>query len=202
MSSASPFADPRRRLVGIDDEIEALAERSGVELVLWPEDDVQRCSLARAGVPRLLLVAPDADPPDSVGIDEDWVRVPADGRDLRARLQRLARVVEQLQHDHPVLDPSHIVHYGGTSVVLSAAQAVVTELLLSRQGQVVSRAELEAALWTDGAPGPKALDGVVFRLRRRLAGLGLVVRSAHARGFSIDAHEPGTAPPADHPTAV
>ena len=202
MSSASPFADPRRRQAGIDDEIEDVAERAGVELVIWPEDEPQRRSLARAGVPRLLLVAADADAPEAVGLDEDWVRLPADVRDLRARLQRLARVVEQLQHDHPVLDPSHIVHYGGTSVVLSAAQAAVTELLLSRQGQVVPRGELEAALWPEGAPGPKALDGVVFRLRRRLAGLGLVVRSAHGRGFSIDAHEPGTAPPADHPTAV
>lgn len=202
MSSASPFADPRRLAAGIDDEVEQLAERAGVELVVWPADEVQRRSLARAGVPRLLLVAADADAPESVGLDEDWVRLPADPRDLRARLQRLARVVEQLQHDHPVLDPSHIVHYGGTSVVLSSAQATITELLLGEQGRVVSRADLEAALWPDGAPGPKALDGVVFRLRRRLAGLGLVVRSAHGRGFSIDAHEPGTAPPADHPTAV
>lgn len=202
MSSASPFTDPRRRLAGVDDEIEELAERAGVELVVWPDDESQRRALARAGVPRLLLVAADADAPEVIGLDEDWVRAPSDVRDLAARLRRLARVVERLQHDHPVLDPSHIVHYGGTSVVLSAAQASVTELLLARQGQVVARAELEAALWPDGAPGPKALDGVVFRLRRRLAGLGLVVRSAHGRGFSIDAHEPGTAPPADHPTAV
>lgn len=205
MSSASHHDESRSGSPTVDDALEQLAERTGVELLAWPADESRRRALARAGVPRLLLVDADADAPEGVGLDEDWLRLPLDPRDLHARLQRLARVVEQLQHDHPVLDPSHIVHFGGTSVVLSAAQASVTELLLGQPGRVVPRNELESALWPDGAPGPKALDGVVFRLRRRLAGLGLVVRSAHGRGFSIDAHDahgPGTARPADHPTAV
>jgi DNA-binding winged helix-turn-helix (wHTH) protein len=189
-------------------ELDVLAERAGVELVDWPQDDRRRSALARAGIPRLLLVDADADTPDDVGLDEDWVRRPADLRDADARLRRLARLVEQRQHDRPVLDPSHIVHFGGTSVVLSSAQASVTRLLLERPGRVVPRDALEAVLWPDGAPGPKALDGVVFRLRRRLTGLGLVVRSTPGRGFAIDAcavsaaHEPGPAPPTEHPTAV
>lgn len=171
------------------DEVGAIADRAGVEFVSWPQDDHLRRQYARAGVPRLLLVAPDAAPPTDVGLDEDWVRLPADRDDVLARLARLARVMNHLQDDHPVLDPSHIVHYGGASVVLSAAQATVVRLLLAHPGAVVERRTLEAALWPDGAPGPKALDGVVFRLRRRLAGMGLVVRSAHARGFAIDVQE-------------
>ena len=47
-------------------------------------------------------------------------------------------------------------------------------------------------LWTLPAAGLVAallglgLGAVVFRVRRRLAGLGLVVRNAHAHGFAID----------------
>ncbi|MFN8021923.1 MAG: winged helix-turn-helix domain-containing protein [Acidimicrobiales bacterium] len=208
-SEPDAAADPADPAV-LDD----LAERTGVEIVTWPDGEDRRQHLARAGVPRLLLVAPGVEAPVGVGIDEDWVRLPAERGDVVARIQRLARVIETLQHDHPVLDQRHIVHYGGVSVVLSAAQAQVMELLLAHPSQIVSRAELEAALWPAGAPGPKALDGVVFRLRRRLAGSGLVVRSAHARGFAIDAREPVvtatdrsarsgrvTGDP-DHPTAV
>jgi len=64
--------------------------------------------------------------------------------------------------------------------------------LLEHPGHVIERGRLEAMVWPDGAPGPKALDGVVFRLRRRLQGLGLVLRSAQARGFALDANEPGS----------
>lgn len=211
VSSDDPTLDPARPSPALDD----LAERTGVELVTWPDGEARRQQLARAGVPRLLLVAPDATAPTGVGIDEDWVRLPAERGDVVARIQRLSLVLEHLQHDHPVLDQRHIVHYGGVSVVLSAAQAQVMELLLEHPSQIVPRGVLELALWPAGAPGPKALDGVVFRLRRRLAGSGLVVRSAHGRGFAIDAQEPSvtvTELPrhtasldhhdTDHPTAV
>lgn len=181
-----------------DAELESLAERAGIELVIWPADERRRQHLARAGVPRLLLVARTAEAPAGIGLDEDWVRIPAATGDVIARLERLTRVLEQLQHDHPVVDSNHIVHFGGTSVMLSRAQAALVTVLLERPGQVVDRTRLERIVWPDGAPGPKALDGVVFRLRRRLQGLGLVVRSSHARGFALDATEHGRG----QPTAV
>ncbi len=184
--SSDPDLDPDLEL------LEDLAERAGVELVTWPADEHRRQSLARAGVPRLLLVSPEADAPAALGLDEDWVRLPAEEGDVVARLQRLGRVLEQLQHDHPVIDANHIVHFGGTSVLLSPAQAALVTALLEHPGHVIERGQLEATVWPDGAPGPKALDGVVFRLRRRLQGLGLVIRSAQARGFALDANEPGS----------
>ena len=45
----------------------------GVVLVNWPEHADQVTALAQAGLPRLLLVAPDADPPASIDASEDWV---------------------------------------------------------------------------------------------------------------------------------
>jgi len=177
---------------------DVLAEHAGVELVAWPTDERRRQQLARAGVPRLLIVAPDAEAPTSIGIDEDWVRTPCETRDVAVRLERLARVIDRLRHDRPVIDTNHILHYGGATAVLSRAQAVLVTALLDRPGTIVARESLESAIWPDGAPGHRALDGVVFRLRRRLAGLGLVIRSAHGRGFALDVHELH----AERPTAV
>ena len=68
----------RADVIASDVELEALAERAGVELVAWPAEDGRRQVLARAGVPRLLLVREGADAPHPLGLDEDWVRVPAE----------------------------------------------------------------------------------------------------------------------------
>lgn len=62
-----------------------------VALVRWPQDDHERRRLADARVPRLLLVDPAAPPPHPWGIDEDWVRLPADPEDVRLRVGMLSR---------------------------------------------------------------------------------------------------------------
>jgi hypothetical protein len=51
-----------------------------VVLVLWPDhaSDLER--LSAFGVPRLLLVAPEAPPPEDGDCLQDWVRLPADDR--------------------------------------------------------------------------------------------------------------------------
>ena len=62
-----------------------------VTLVRWPRDEDHRRRLAVAGVPRLLFVDADAAPPGDWGIDEDWVRLPADSDEVRLRVQTLCR---------------------------------------------------------------------------------------------------------------
>jgi DNA-binding response OmpR family regulator len=171
---------------GVSDAVASIADRAGVELVVWPAYESRRQHLARAGVPRLLLVEALAEVPHAVGLDEDWVRLPADDRDLLARLERLSAAVEHLRTERPVLDSRHMLHFAGAHVVLTRQQAAVVAMLLEHPGATVSRDRLEAAAWPGGDAGPRALDAVVFRVRRRLAGLGLVVRNAHAHGFAID----------------
>lgn len=180
------------------DAVTAVADRAGVELVRWPADEVRRQHLARGGVPRLLLLGADAATPPSIGLDEDWVRLPADDGDVIARLERLARAVEQLRHERPTLDAQRIVHFAGAHVLLTRPQAAVVRMLLERPGHVVSRELLERAVWPAGDVGPRALDAVVFRVRRRLAGLGIVVRNAHAQGFVLDLPDTGHDPVAVH----
>ena len=59
-----------------------LAE-GAVRLVRWPEERELRERLRAEGTPRLLLVRPPAPAPDVMECEEDWVRLPADDRDVR-----------------------------------------------------------------------------------------------------------------------
>jgi len=63
---------------------------SEVELLRWPAEADRRQQLADRKVPRLLLVEAGVMPPP-LDDDEDWICVPADERDIGARLRRLAR---------------------------------------------------------------------------------------------------------------
>ncbi len=58
---------------------------------------------------------------------------------------------------------------------------------------VVSREMLANSGWPDGAPGRNALDVHVLRMRRRLAPLGLVIRTVRSRGYLLEASEFGQA---------
>ena len=60
-----------------------------VVLVRWPEENFHLGELRGTGTPRLLLVGPDAPPPDSIDPLEDWIRLPAEDRDVRARVATL-----------------------------------------------------------------------------------------------------------------
>ncbi len=65
-------------------------------------------------------------------------------------------------------------------------EARLTEALLGRIGAVVSRDALSRAGWPAGAPGRNALDVHVLRLRRRLSGLGLAIRTVRSRGYLLE----------------
>src|SRR5579871_5457039 len=100
----------------------------GVVLVDWPAQADRVTALAQAGLPRLLLVAPDADPPASVDSNEDWVRLPADERDVAARVLRLTAQAAGPPPSHPppsrpLVDETARLHYRGTWVALSPIES-------------------------------------------------------------------------------
>ena len=128
------------------------SDRAGVELVAWPDDAPLREQLARAGVPRLLLVS-ERDATAHVarvrrGLDPD----PFDEGDLRARVDRLAMSVAQLASIEPWIDDERVLHRGHRTVVLTAAEVVVAAALLAAPGEVVTREDLGARLWPDVTP--------------------------------------------------
>lgn len=159
-----------------------------VAMLAWPEDSDRAAELARAGHPRLLLVGTDAEPPDDWDGLTDWVRLPVDDRDLCARVAALQRLAARAPA--PVLDEFDVVWRGDRWSALAPIEARLAAVLLARCGSVVSRRELSAAAWPGGAPGDRAVDARLCRLRTRLAPLGLTIHNVRRRGLLLEVGEP------------
>ncbi len=161
--------------------------RVDVVLVRWPNESEVRSRLAEQRRPRLLLVESGSPPPGVEDPLEDWIRVPAPELDVRTRIDTLARRADEL--DEPTeasLDDDGVLRHAGGWVSLPPVEARLTRVLLDRIGAVVSRDSLARAGWPEGAPGRNALDVHVLRLRRRLVGVGLVIRTVRSRGYLLE----------------
>lgn len=159
------------------------------ELVRWPDDADAREALRQAGRPRVLLVEDGCPPPLPVDDLEDWVRVPVSASDLRARVEWLNRRVSPplVRVDPPVLDDDGLLSTDTGWVSLPPVDARLARAMLDRYGAVVSRDALSRAGWPEGSPGRNALDVHVLRLRRRLAPIGVSIRTVRSRGYLIEA---------------
>src|SRR3954451_16776898 len=90
-SDAAAPAPPAGEAEPTAPELSDLRRHGPVELLHWPRDEALRRHLAADGTPRLLLVPPGAPTPVVRAADEDWIRLPADERDVATRLRALAR---------------------------------------------------------------------------------------------------------------
>jgi DNA-binding response OmpR family regulator len=154
-----------------------------VELLHWPADEQRRAQLGRDGVPRILLVDPEARPPVTPDPLEDWIRLPVDHDDLEARVSALHRVVGRV----PVLDDDDVLRCSGNWVALPPVEARLVAVLVERFGKVVGRDLLLEAGWPDEEPRRNVLDVHLVRLRRRLEPLGLAITTVRKRGYVLDA---------------
>jgi DNA-binding response OmpR family regulator len=168
-----------------------------VVLVRWPAESDRRANLQRSGQPRLLLVEDEAEPPDPDDCLEDWIRVPAAEPDVRARIAGLELRVSAHVADLPVIDPDGLLRFANTWVSLPPVEARLTRALVDRFGAVVGREAMARAGWPESAPGRNALDVHVLRLRRRLAVVGLSIKTVRSRGYLLEAAEPRQAAAAD-----
>ena len=157
-----------------------------VVLVRWPEESEHLTDLRAGGVPRLLLVGPEAAPPQSIDPLEDWVRLPADDQDVRARVATLeARAA--VSGTRPALDADGLLRFRDRWVSLSPVERLLAGALVDRFGAVVGREVLSKHAWPEGAPTRNALDVHILRLRRRIAELGLEIRTVRSRGYLLQA---------------
>jgi len=163
----------------------------GVELVEWPRQSALRSALARAGVPRLLVVADCHEPPSPLGLGEDWVRSSATDDELIAKAEHLLHRMAEYAAVAPAIGPDRVLTRAGASVALSPSEATIVTTLLEHSGSIVPRDDLERLLWPDGkVPGQRSLDYVVQRLRRRIADLDICINTSRGRGFVIYVDEP------------
>jgi DNA-binding response OmpR family regulator len=135
------------------------------------------------------LVESEAPAPLCVDFLEDWIRVPADDGDLRARVETLAERAKVHGASEPTVDEDGLLRFGDAWVSLPPVEARLTRALVERFGAVVSRSSLAKSGWPEGSPGRNALDVHVLRLRRRLTPLGLAIRTVRSRGYLLEASD-------------
>jgi len=162
-----------------------------VVLVRWPRERLKRDELLAEGRLRLLLIEDDNDPPVMEDLNEDWIRVPAADADVQFRVEGLRRRWEATLGSLPELDPDGLLRHAGRWVSLPPVEARLTTSLLDRFGAVVSRDQLSRSGWPRGAPGRNALDVHMLRLRRRIAPVGLVIKTVRSRGYLLEAAPTG-----------
>ncbi len=164
-----------------------------VALVRWPDDEAKRRELKAIGRPRLLLVDELAPAPVSGDPLEDWIRLPADDRDLRARLDALILRSDPASDQLPQIDDDGLLHMGDHWVSLPPIEHRLVIALLERLGTVVSRDVLGRVGWPGESGTRNALDVHMLRLRRRIEPLGLGIRTVRSRGYVLDVAIPSRA---------
>jgi hypothetical protein len=163
----------------------ALTSVDGVRLLRWPDEDHARDELAAAGVPRILLLAAAAAPPEIWDELEDWVRLPLDPDELHHRARTLRRRARA--NDRPWFDDDGLLRVGDRWVDLPAGPRAVVELLVDRFGQVVYGDELAATyLDAGGSAEESARKTMIVRVRHRVADLGLELHNVRDSGYLLD----------------
>jgi hypothetical protein len=162
-----------------------------VVVVHWPEQRDELARLASQGVPRLLLVAPAADPPDGGDALQDWVRLPGDERDVRARLSGLRRRAAN-RDPAATVDGHGRLLFRGSWVQLSPIHERLARRMIDGAEAVVAEEALLDHGWPDGHPSSNALRVHLHRLRRLIAPLGLEIRGVRGEGWVL---QPTPAPP-------
>lgn len=156
-------------------------------------------TLRRRGtsLPVLILTARDTVEDRVRGLDagaDDYLLKPFALDELLARLRAL------LRRAHGRADPriclgrlsfdsvTREVAVGGKPLVLSAREREVLEILLNHAGRVTAKEAIADRLtgWDEGV-GDNAVEVYVHRLRRKLDGTGVAIRTLRGLGYLLEA---------------
>ena len=129
-------------------------------------------------IPVLVLTARDATSDKVIGLDsgaDDYLVKPVDLDEVAARLRALIRraggqVTPMLTVGRLELDPAgRRVYLDGAPVDLPAKEYAILEMLMRNAGKVISRGQLESALygWDEGVES-NAVEVYIHHLRRKL----------------------------------
>jgi hypothetical protein len=158
-----------------------LTESRDVAVLYWPAEAEEAERLDSRGIPHLLLVDPGATPPASGSCLQEWLRLPADDLELRARLANLAKRAASHPRPPAIDGFGHLTHRGG-SLFLSPIDQRLVQALVENFGGIVAESELIKTVWPDGAKN-QVLRVHVSRLRQRLKPLGLTIKCARNTGY-------------------
>lgn len=159
-------------------------------------DVLRRLRTRKSHVPVLLLTALDTLADRVRGLDlgaDDYLTKPFDLPELEARVRALLRrgsanPAPYLHHGRLSLDTvGRRVFYDNTPVELSARELAVLELLMMREGRVVSKELMVNHLygWGDEV-GANAIEVYVYRIRKKLEPLGCEIRTVRGMGYLME----------------
>lgn len=149
------------------------------------------------GLPVVLLTARDALEDRVAGLQagaDDYVTKPFDFPELLARLHALLR--RSQPNSAPALlgrlslDPvSRRGLVGGEALDLSGREWVLLELLVQQRDKVVTKEQITQTWNADGGEvgAGNAIEVYIHRLRRKLEGAGLVIRTVRGLGYLLEA---------------
>jgi two-component system OmpR family response regulator len=157
---------------------------------------LKRLRQRRSRVPVLILTARDAIEDRVSGLDhgaDDYLAKPFELAELEARVRALLRrgqanASAELVHGPLRLDTAgRRLFHGEEPVELSARELSVVELLLLREGRVVTKQQIIDRLygWED-ASSSNAVEVFVYRLRRKLENRGLDIRTVRGMGYLVE----------------
>ena len=159
--------------------------------------DVLRRLRARGSrVPVMVLTARDTLQDRVTGLDagaDDYLTKPFDLPEFEARVRALMRRAQistgaSLTHGRLRLDTdARRLFWDDTPVEVSMRELAVVELLLSRQGRVVSKEQLVDHLFGWGEDvASNAIEVYIHRVRKKLEPFGVDIRTVRGMGYLLE----------------
>ena len=146
-------------------------------------------------LPVLILSARDNENQKALGFDlgaDDYLVKPFSLVELNARVRALLRRTQGsgqpvLSHGRLAFDPaSRTAQVDGALLPLSVQELALLEVLIRRFGNVVTKDKLVEELYNfDADRSYNAIEVYVHRLRKKIAGSGLTIRTVYGRGYVL-----------------
>jgi two-component system OmpR family response regulator len=150
----------------------------------------------RSRVPVLVLSARDSLEDRVKGLDlgaDDYMTKPFDLPEFEARVRALLRRGQHhasnlLRHGRLQVDlEARRVFHDGKPIDFSVREYAVMELLMSRQGRVVTKEQMLDRLFGWGEEvGTNAIEVCVHRVRKKLEPFGIEIRTVRGMGYLIE----------------
>jgi two-component system OmpR family response regulator len=157
---------------------------------------LRRLRARRSRVPVMMLTVRDSLEDRVSGLDlgaDDYLTKPFELSELEARVRALIRRANSsasadLTHGPLRLDTAgRRLFCNDEPIDLSARELTVIELLLLRVGRVVTKQQIIDHLYGwDDASSSNAVEVFVYRLRRKLEGSGVQIRTVRGMGYLIE----------------